>query len=125
MPEIPAPCARTDCLALDLVRLVVAANTQQGCPSHIKAPLLVAQGANDPRVNRGESEQIVEALRKRGVTVEYLLQENEGHGFLNEENQIEFYETMEKFSKVSSRNSDDLTPVSSRPRRSGETNTSY
>jgi dipeptidyl aminopeptidase/acylaminoacyl peptidase len=63
----------------------------------IKTPLLVVQGANDPRVKRAESEQIVEALRKRGVSVEYLLKENEGHGFRNEENRIEFYEAMVKF----------------------------
>jgi len=63
----------------------------------IKTPLLVAQGANDPRVNKAESEQIVEALRKRGVSVQYLLKDNEGHGFHNEENRIEFYEAMVKF----------------------------
>jgi dipeptidyl aminopeptidase/acylaminoacyl peptidase len=63
----------------------------------IRTPLLVAQGANDPRVNKGESEQIVAALRKRGISVQYLLKENEGHGFQNEENRIEFYEAMVKF----------------------------
>ena len=63
----------------------------------IKTPLFVAQGANDPRVNKAESDQIVEALRARGVDVEYMLKENEGHGFLNEENKIEFYNAMLKF----------------------------
>jgi dipeptidyl aminopeptidase/acylaminoacyl peptidase len=63
----------------------------------IKAPLLVAQGARDPRVNKAESDQIVEALRRRGVEVEYMVKENEGHGFRNEENQFEFYEAMERF----------------------------
>ena len=63
----------------------------------IKAPLLVVQGAKDPRVNKAESDQMVEALRKRGVEVPYLVKENEGHGFRNEENRFEFYETMEKF----------------------------
>ena len=63
----------------------------------IKTPLLVAQGANDPRVNQAESDQIVEALRARGVDVEYMLKENEGHGFANEENRIEFYNAMIKF----------------------------
>jgi len=63
----------------------------------IKTPLLVVQGANDPRVKQAESEQIVAALRKRGVSVEYLLKDNEGHGFRNEENRFEFYETMIKF----------------------------
>jgi dipeptidyl aminopeptidase/acylaminoacyl peptidase len=63
----------------------------------IVAPLLVAQGANDPRVRKEESDQIVEAMRKRGVAVEYLVKENEGHGFQNEENRFEFYRTMESF----------------------------
>ena len=63
----------------------------------IKCPLLVAQGAKDPRVNKNESDQIVEALKKRGVTVEYLVKENEGHGFRNEENRFEFYTAMETF----------------------------
>ncbi len=63
----------------------------------IKAPLLIAQGAKDPRVAQDESDQMVEALRKRGVEVEYILKENEGHGFHNEENRFEFYEAMERF----------------------------
>ncbi len=63
----------------------------------IKTPLFVAQGAQDPRVNKNESDQMVEALRKRGVDVEYMVKENEGHGFHNEENKFAFYEAMEKF----------------------------
>ena len=63
----------------------------------IMAPLFVAQGANDPRVNIDESDQIVEALRKRGIEVEYMVKDNEGHGFRNEENRFDFYRAMEKF----------------------------
>lgn len=63
----------------------------------IKAPLLVAQGANDPRVKKAESDQIVEALRKRGIDVEYMVKENEGHGFQNEENRFDLYRAMESF----------------------------
>jgi len=63
----------------------------------IKTPLFVAQGAKDPRVSIKESDQIVEALKKRGVAVEYMVKENEGHGFANEENRFEFYEAMERF----------------------------
>ena len=63
----------------------------------IKVPLLVAQGAKDPRVNINESNQIVEALKNRGINVEYLVKENEGHGFANEENRFDFYAAMEKF----------------------------
>ena len=63
----------------------------------IRCPLLVAQGANDPRVRKAESDQIVTALRERGVEVEYLVRDNEGHGFRNEENQFDFYRAMERF----------------------------
>ena len=63
----------------------------------IKTPLFVAQGANDPRVNKAESDQMVEALRKRGVTVEYMVKNDEGHGFANENNRIDFYKAMDKF----------------------------
>ena len=63
----------------------------------IRAPLLIAQGAKDPRVAKAESDQMVEAMRKRGVEVEYLVKANEGHGFRNEENRFEFYEAMERF----------------------------
>lgn len=57
----------------------------------IITPLFVVQGANDPRVNIDESDQIVRSLRKKGVDVPYLLKYDEGHGFRNEENRIEFY----------------------------------
>ena len=63
----------------------------------IKTPLFVAQGAKDPRVVKAESDQMVEALKKRGVDVDYMVKDNEGHGFRNQENQFEFYEDMEKF----------------------------
>ena len=63
----------------------------------IRVPLFVAQGANDPRVKQAESDQIVEALRARGVEVPYMLKEDEGHGFYNEENQFDFYREMEQF----------------------------
>ena len=63
----------------------------------IKTPLFIAQGARDPRVNKAESDQMVAALQKRGVDVKYLVKDNEGHGFRNEENQFEFYAAMEAF----------------------------
>ena len=63
----------------------------------IKAPLFIAQGARDPRVNKAESDQMVAALEARGVQVQYMVKENEGHGFRNEENRFEFYEAMERF----------------------------
>jgi dipeptidyl aminopeptidase/acylaminoacyl peptidase len=63
----------------------------------IKTPLFVVQGARDPRVNKAESDQMVEALRSRGIDVPYMVKDNEGHGFRNEENQFEFYDAMEAF----------------------------
>lgn len=63
----------------------------------IKTPLFIAQGANDPRVNKAESDQVVAALKKRGVDVEYMVKNDEGHGFANENNRIDFYKAMDKF----------------------------
>ncbi len=63
----------------------------------IKAPLLIAQGARDPRVNKAESDQMVTALKARGIEVEYMVKENEGHGFYNQNNQFDFYRAMITF----------------------------
>lgn len=63
----------------------------------IKIPMLIAQGANDPRVPQAESEQIVEALKANGVDHEYMLFEDEGHGFARPENRLKFYAAAEKF----------------------------
>ncbi|MEI2416833.1 S9 family peptidase [Orrella sp. JC864] len=63
----------------------------------IKTPLFIAQGARDPRVNKAESDQVVQALRERGVQVQYMVKDNEGHGFHNDENKFEFYRAMEQF----------------------------
>ncbi len=64
---------------------------------NIKVPLFIAQGANDPRVKQAEADQIVAALEEKGIEYEYLLKENEGHGFRNEENRFDFYRAMEEF----------------------------
>ena len=63
----------------------------------IKAPLFIAQGANDPRVPQAESDQMVEALKKMGIDVPYMVKEDEGHGFRNEENRFDLYGAMEQF----------------------------
>lgn len=60
----------------------------------IKKPLFVVQGANDPRVNINESDQIVSALRAKGYDVPYMVKYNEGHGFSREENSLELYKYM-------------------------------
>jgi dipeptidyl aminopeptidase/acylaminoacyl peptidase len=54
----------------------------------IRTPLFVIQGANDPRVVKGESDQIVERLRERGVPVRYDVYDDEGHGFTRRENEL-------------------------------------
>ncbi|MDE2125402.1 MAG: S9 family peptidase [Armatimonadetes bacterium] len=63
----------------------------------IVAPLLIAQGANDPRVKQAESDQIVAAMRGRGREVTYLLFPDEGHGFARPENRLRFYAAVEPF----------------------------
>ena len=63
----------------------------------IVAPLLVIQGANDPRVTKAESDQIVAALRARGIDVEYMVKDDEGHGFVKPENRMDAYGAVERF----------------------------
>lgn len=60
----------------------------------ITKPVYVVQGANDPRVNINESDQIVMALRAKGMEIPYMVKYNEGHGFYREENRMDFYSTM-------------------------------
>jgi dipeptidyl aminopeptidase/acylaminoacyl peptidase len=63
----------------------------------IKIPMLIAQGANDPRVKQAESEQIVNAMKSKGIDYEYMLFPDEGHGFAKPENRLKFYAGAEKF----------------------------
>jgi dipeptidyl aminopeptidase/acylaminoacyl peptidase len=63
----------------------------------IRIPMLIAQGANDPRVKQAESEQIVAALEQAGVEHEYMLFPDEGHGFAKPENRLQFYAAAERF----------------------------
>ncbi len=78
----------------------------------IKAPLLVIQGANDPRVKKAESDQIVVALRDRGFAVEYLVAPDEGHGFVRPVNEMASNALAEKFlaKHLGGRNQEDLKP---------------
>lgn len=64
---------------------------------NIRAPLLIAQGANDPRVKQAESDQIVQAMRANGQEVEYLVFPDEGHGFARPENNRKFWAAAEAF----------------------------
>ncbi len=63
----------------------------------IEKPLLIGQGANDPRVKQAESEQIVDAMRQANKPVEYILYTDEGHGFARPENRLHFYAKAEEF----------------------------
>jgi dipeptidyl aminopeptidase/acylaminoacyl peptidase len=78
-------------------RAVLTAASPLHATDKIKTPLLVAQGANDPRVNRREAEQIVIALRDRGFPVDYVLAPDEGHGFARPVNNLALYMESEKF----------------------------
>jgi dipeptidyl aminopeptidase/acylaminoacyl peptidase len=70
----------------------------------IQAPLMLIQGANDPRVPQSEADQIAEAIRTKNGTVEYLLFEDEGHGLRKLENKIEAYSAVVKFLDMHVRN---------------------
>ncbi|MBA3692650.1 MAG: S9 family peptidase, partial [Acidobacteria bacterium] len=63
----------------------------------IKKPLIVLQGANDPRVIKPESDEIVEAVKKNGGVVEYVVFDNEGHGFTKKANEIRAYKAIADF----------------------------
>jgi dipeptidyl aminopeptidase/acylaminoacyl peptidase len=76
---------------------MLAAQSPLNSATQIKAPLLVIQGANDPRVKKRESDQIVVALRDLGRQVEYMVAPDEGHGFAGKENRLAVYAAMERF----------------------------
>jgi dipeptidyl aminopeptidase/acylaminoacyl peptidase len=70
-----------------------------GLVDRIRRPLLIGQGANDPRVKQSESDQIVKAMQKHEIPVTYVLYPDEGHGFARPENQLSFYAVTEAFLK--------------------------
>lgn len=78
-------------------RKMLEAQSPLNSATNIKAPLFVVQGANDPRVKKAESDQIVAALRDLGRDVEYMVAPDEGHGFANELNRLAMVTAMEKF----------------------------
>lgn len=78
-------------------RAMLEAQSPLNSAKQIKAPLLVIQGANDPRVKQAESDQIVTALRDLGRDVRYLVAKDEGHGFANELNNLASFAVIEQF----------------------------
>ena len=92
----------------DMARRIGDPRTEEGrkllaerSPIHyverIKRPLLIAQGANDPRVKKAESDQIVEAMKRKNLRVTYVLYPDEGHGFARPQNRLSFYAVTEGF----------------------------
>ncbi len=79
--------------------LMMAKNSPVYHVDKIETPLFIVQGAQDPRVDKNESDQMVRALRKKGIDVPYMVKEDEGHGFQNEENRFQFYKAMAGFLK--------------------------
>jgi dipeptidyl aminopeptidase/acylaminoacyl peptidase len=63
----------------------------------VKAPLLLLAGGHDPRCPKSETQQVVDAIKKRGGTVDYKIYDNEGHGFARVENQIDAYKRVADF----------------------------
>lgn len=94
-PMIAMFCSRVGNPATDLEFL--ASRSPLHRAAQIKAPLFIAQGANDPRVKQTESDQIVQAMRKNGLPVEYLVFPDEGHGFARPENNLIFAAAAEAF----------------------------
>jgi len=66
----------------------------------IRKPLLIGQGANDPRVKQAESDQIVKAMQEKSIPVTYVLYPDEGHGFARPENRLSFFAITEHFLKA-------------------------
>jgi dipeptidyl aminopeptidase/acylaminoacyl peptidase len=64
---------------------------------NIKAPLLIGQGANDPRVKQAEADQIAFSMQEKGIPVEYVLYPDEGHGFARPENRVDFNMRTDQF----------------------------
>lgn len=78
-------------------RLYLASISPVNFVKNIRKPLLIAQGAHDPRVKQAESDQIVKAMKDNHIPVTYLLYADEGHGFVRPENKLSFYAVAERF----------------------------
>ena len=97
MPLMPIMKDRVGDFESDEGRAFLQARSPLHHADKIKRPLLIAQGAQDPRVKQAESDQIVEAMKQQGIPVTYLLFPSEGHGFARPENRFAFYAVAEAF----------------------------
>jgi len=78
-------------------RAFLASRSPVNYADRIRRPLLIGQGANDPRVKQAESDQIVRAMQEKGIPVTYVLYSDEGHGFARPESRLSFYAIAEAF----------------------------
>ncbi len=78
-------------------RVFLAKRSPLTYADQIEKPLLIGQGANDPRVTQAEADQIVQAMQKKDIPVTYLLYTDEGHGFARPENRLSFYAVTDAF----------------------------
>lgn len=97
LPEIEKEFRRVGDYRTDEGRAFLKERSPLTYVDRIQRPLLVGQGANDPRVKKNESDQIVQAMQAGGIPVTYLLYPDEGHGFVRPENKLAFYAVAEAF----------------------------
>lgn len=97
MPQMPVMKLRVGDITTEEGRRFLESRSPLFHVEKIERPLLIAQGANDPRVKRAEADQIVDAMRQRKIPVTYMLFLDEGHGFAIPENRFAFYAVTEAF----------------------------
>lgn len=97
MPMLPLLTQRVGDPNTDQGREFLKSRSPLTYVDRIQKPLLIGQGANDPRVKQHESDQIVEAMQEKGIPVTYVLYPDEGHGFVRPENRLSFTAIAEAF----------------------------
>jgi dipeptidyl aminopeptidase/acylaminoacyl peptidase len=96
-PEIEQFTTRTGDFRTEEGRRLLIERSPLTYADRIERPLLISQGANDPRVKQNESDQIVKAMQDKNLSVTYVLYADEGHGFARPENRLSFYAIAELF----------------------------
>ncbi|MHB8120215.1 MAG: S9 family peptidase [Methanothrix sp.] len=96
-PEIEQFTKRVGDFRTETGRKLLQERSPLNSVERIERPLLIGQGANDPRVKQNESDQIVKAMQAKGLLVTYVLYADEGHGFARPENRLSFYAIAEAF----------------------------
>ncbi len=96
-PQVEVFAKRTGDPRTEAGRALLVERSPLTHAARIKRPLLIGQGANDPRVKQAESDQIVHAMQEKGIPVGYVLYPDEGHGFVRPENNLSFFALAEAF----------------------------